>query len=338
MTLFNKALVFTDLHVGLKHNSKEHLDDCVDFINWFINEAKNRDAETCICMGDFHHHRSNINILSLNYSIDILRMLNSAFKQTYILVGNHDMFFREKRDVHSMIISEEFANIKLIDKVTIKDDVLLIPWLVEDEWKTISSYKSKYAFGHLELPGFKMNAMIEMPDHHTINPGHFTTQDYVFSGHFHKRQTKGKINYIGNPFGHNYSDSWDFDRGAMFIEWDKEPEFINYNSGPRFIDISLSSLLDNLEMYLTPKTYLQVNVDTDITYEEASILRETFLEQYNVREFKLISNTQEYDAVNLEDKTQLKTVDAIVLDQLQSEIVTSKNFSVSKLIEIYNGL
>ena len=33
---------------------------------------------------------------------------------------------------------------------------------------------------------------------------------YVFSGHFHRRQVKGNIHYIGNTFPHNYSDANDF--------------------------------------------------------------------------------------------------------------------------------
>ncbi len=227
--LFERVMVFTDMHVGLRHNSEEHNIDCVEFIQWFIDQAKEKNAETCICMGDFHHHRSSINILSLNYSMKILKMLNDAFKKTYIMVGNHDLFYRERRDVNSMVIGSEFPNIVLINKPCVMDDVALVPWLVDEEWKEVAKMKSKYLFGHLELPGFKMNAQIEMPDHGALNASHFSNQDLVFSGHFHIRQTKGKVNYIGNPFGHNYSDVWDFDRGAMFLEWGKEPEYLNYH-------------------------------------------------------------------------------------------------------------
>ena len=60
--LFKHAACFTDLHLGLKHNSKQHNQDCVNFAKWFIAESKKRDAETCIFLGDFQHHRSNINI------------------------------------------------------------------------------------------------------------------------------------------------------------------------------------------------------------------------------------------------------------------------------------
>jgi hypothetical protein len=252
------------------------------------------------------------------------------------MVGNHDLFYREKRDIHSMVVGSEFPNIVLVDEPVVIGDVALVPWLVEEEWKDVTDIKSKYLFGHLELPGFKMNAMVEMPDHGELNSTHFQHQDYVFSGHFHKRQTKGKINYIGNPFGHNYSDVWDFERGGIFLEWDKEPEFLDYTGGPRFISINLSALLANPDIYLKPKTYMQVTLDTAITYEEASFLRETFLEQYSVREFKIVKGQDSEMDSTFDSSMQFKTVDQIVIEQLGGFVST--DFEVSKLIEIYNGL
>lgn len=334
--MFDKAVMFTDIHFGLRHNSREHNQDCLDFIDWMIAQAQARGVSTCFFLGDWHHHRSNINILTLDYTMQALRKLNASFDKTYIMVGNHDLFYREKRDVHSMVVGSEFPNIELVDSLLVKDDVALIPWLVEDEWKEVSKIKTKYVLGHLELPGFKMNAMVEMPDHGTLNTGHFQHQDYVFSGHFHKRQTKGKINYIGNPFGHNYADVWDFERGCVYLEWDKEPEFIDYTEGPRFISINLSALLENPDIYLKPKTYLQVILDLDITYEEAAFLRETFLTQYSVREFKLIRSQETESEKVFEGDITLKTVDQVVIEQLTN--IESDTFDTTKLIEIYNGL
>lgn len=336
INLFEKVVVFTDIHFGLRHNSKEHNQDCLDFLDWMIEQARSHGAETCIFMGDWHHHRSNINILTLDYTMQALRKLNAAFKTCYVMVGNHDLFYREKRDIHSMVVGSEFPNIVLVDKPIVKDNVALIPWLVEDEWKEIMDIKSKYLFGHLELPGFKMNASVEMPDHGELNTSHFKNHDYVFSGHFHHRQTKSNINYIGNPFGHNYADVWDFERGAMFLEWDKEPVYLNYDEGPRFISINLAALLENPDLYLKPKTYLQVTLDVDITYEEASFLRETFLMQYNVREFKLVRNQNDDLTKDFSGEITFKTVDQIVIEQLTN--IESDTFDTKILIEIYNRL
>ena len=337
MNLFNKTVVFTDIHLGLKHNSISHLDDCVEYIDWLISEAKARGAETCICMGDFFHHRNNVNAQTLDYGIKVFKSLNEAFDHSYVIVGNHDLYWRESRAVTSVKFVSLYPNITLIDKPCVIKDVAFVPWLVGDEWENVSTMKSKYLFGHLELPGFKMNAQIAMPDTGKLDSGHFAHQDYVFSGHFHIRQTKGKINYIGNPFGHNYSDVWDFDRGAMYLEWGKEPEFINYTSGPRYISINLAALLANPDIYLIPKTYLQVTLDVDITYEEAAFLRETFLTQYNVREFKLIRNQSGDLTKEFNNDISLKTVDQIVVECLSTLDADSK-FDINKFIEIYNGL
>jgi len=334
--LFDKVVVFTDIHFGLRHNARDHNQDCLDFLDWLIEQARLRGAESCIFLGDWHHHRSNINILTLDYTMQALRKLNAAFKKSYVMVGNHDLFYREKREIHSMVVGSEFPNIVLVNEPMVVDDVALIPWLVEDEWKDIADIKSKYLFGHLELPGFKMNAMVEMPDHGELNSTHFQHQDYVFSGHFHKRQSKGKISYIGNPFGHNYSDVWDFERGGMFLEWGKEPEFLDYTEGPRFITINLTALLENPDIYLKPKTYLQVTLDADITYEDASFMREQFLENYNVREFKLIKDQDDDISKGYTGEINIKTVDQIVIEGLGK--VESNHLDPKLLIEIYNGL
>ena len=44
--LFKKVACFTDIHFGLKSNSKVHNDDCMDFVDWFISTAKKEGAET----------------------------------------------------------------------------------------------------------------------------------------------------------------------------------------------------------------------------------------------------------------------------------------------------
>ena len=38
--LFERAACFTDIHYGLKQNSRQHLIDCDNYVTWFIEEAK----------------------------------------------------------------------------------------------------------------------------------------------------------------------------------------------------------------------------------------------------------------------------------------------------------
>lgn len=333
--LFDRVMCMTDMHFGLKYNSAQHNQDVIDYFNWFIAEAKTRNCDTCICLGDWHHHRSNISILTLDYTMRGLRLLNDNFKHTYILVGNHDLFYKERREVHAMVVGQEFPNITIVDNITVTGDVALVPWMVHEEWKTVKDIKAKYMFGHLELPGFYMNAMVKMPETGELSSAHLTAQDYVFSGHFHKRQNNGNIHYIGNPFGHNYSDVGDFDRGAMYLEWGGKPVYLNYDDGPRYNRVPLSQLVESPEVYLTPKMHIQVTVDTEITYEEAAYLKETFMEQYDIREFKLMQSGANAEAEDVA-VTNIQSVDQIVIEQLNA--VESKTLDTNKLIEIYTHL
>ena len=335
--LFDKAAWFTDIHYGMRNNAKWHNEDCDAFIDWFIEQAKAKECETCIFGGDWHHNRASLNISTMKYSLDGLRKLNNAFKKVYFILGNHDLFYRETRDVNSVEFAKELPNIILIDDVLTEGDVSFVSWLVGDEWKKIPKIKSKYMFGHFELPTFKLNAMVEMPDHGGLKSEMFEHQDYVFSGHFHHRQIKGNVIYTGNAFPHNFSDSWDDERGWMFLEWDKEPEFFAWPDAPKYRNVTLSSLLENPSEILLPKTNARISLDIDISYEEANFIKDTFIETYDLRDITLqpMKNSQHEEDTGAE--IHFETIDEIVISQLNS-IDDNGSFNKKILVELYQNL
>ena len=335
--LFKKVAAFTDLHLGLKGNSPVHNKDCEDFIDWFIENAQREGCDTCIFLGDYHHNRNTINLTTLDVSIRCLEKLGAAFEQFFWFPGNHDLFYKDKRDVHSSSFGKHIPGVTIVNKVTTKGDVTLVPWLVNEEWKGISKIKSKYMFGHFELPLFFMNAMVQMPDHSELQSSHFTHQDYVFSGHFHKRQNQGKVWYIGNAFPHNYADVWDDERGMMILEWGSKPEFINWEEAPKYRTLKLSKLIDEKDTIIKSKMYLKVNLDIDISYEEANFLKETFMEDSNIREISLVQEKVTIEGV-VDETTEGKfeSVDMIVSESLSK--ITSEQFDTKTLLSIYRDL
>jgi DNA repair exonuclease SbcCD nuclease subunit len=336
--LFKKAAVFTDLHLGLKGNSKVHNQDCEDFVDWFINEAKNRGCETGIFCGDWNHNRSSINLTTLDSGIRLLEKLGSSFENFYMFAGNHDLYYKDRRDIKSTQFAKHIPGITVVDEILDQGDVAFVPWLVGDEWKQISKIKAKYMFGHFELPLFYMNAMVQMPDHGDLKATHFQNQELVFSGHFHKRQNQGKIHYIGNAFPHNYSDTWDDARGMMTFDIEKggEIEYINWSDCPKYRTITLTDLIDRHYELLKPKMYVRVSIDVDISYEEAVMIRNTFLENYQCREIKLIplNRTEELDSEL--DISQFESVDAIVANEIMA--IDSDSYDKKVLLEIYRDL
>lgn len=335
--LFKRVACFTDIHFGLKSNSQTHNQDCEDFVDWFIETAKKEGAETCIFLGDWHHNRNSINLITLDTSMRCLEKLGAAFEQFFWFPGNHDLFYKDKRDIHSSAFGRHIPGVTVVDKVTTIKDVTLVPWLVGDEWKTISKVKSKYMFGHFELPLFYMNAMVQMPDHGELQATHFEHQDYVFSGHFHKRQARDKIVYIGNAFPHNFADTWDDDRGMMVMDWGGKPEYRVWEDAPKFRTIKLSELIDKKDDIMKSKMYFKVNLDIDISYEEANFLKETFIAEYDIREISLIQEKNNLEGTPDDSPdAKFESVDQIVTDQLVN--IDSDAFDKKMLLDIYHNL
>jgi DNA repair exonuclease SbcCD nuclease subunit len=336
MNLFKKAAAFTDIHFGLKSGSRLHNQDCEDFVKWFCEEAKREGAETCIFLGDWHHNRSTTDVSTMNYTVSNLERLSQNFEKVYFILGNHDLFYKDKREINSVEFMRLFPNIIPIKETLTDGDVTIMPWLVGDEWKAVPNIKSRYIFGHLELPLFYMNAMVQMPDHGQLQGSHFINQEYVFSGHFHKRQTGRNITYMGNAFPHNYADAGDDDRGMMILEWGKEPEYRTWPDQPTYRLYKLSQIIDKPEKLLREKMHCRVTIDLPITFEEANFIKEQFIPEYNLRELMLIPEKVEVESNSVPVDLNFESVDTIVMNQINA--IESDSYDRKMLLDIYNNL
>jgi DNA repair exonuclease SbcCD nuclease subunit len=336
MNLFKKAACFTDIHFGLKGGSRTHNNDCEDFVKWFCEESKREGCETAIFLGDWHHNRSTTDVSTMNYTVSNLERLSQNFEKVYFILGNHDLFYKDKREINSVEFMRLFPNIIPIKETLTEGDVTIMPWLVGEEWKDVPKIKSRYIFGHLELPSFYMNAMVQMPDHGQLQGSHFVNQEYVFSGHFHKRQTGRNITYIGNAFPHNYADAGDDDRGMMMLEWGKVPEYRSWPDQPTYRTYRLSQIIDNPDKLLREKMHCRVTIDLPITFEEANFIKEQFIPQFNLRELMLIPEKVEVDTATVAVDINFESVDTIVMNQIDA--IDSDNYDKKLLMDIYHNL
>jgi len=335
--LFRKTAVCTDIHFGLKSNSLVHNQDCEAFIDWFIATAREQGCETGMFLGDWHHHRASINLQTLHFSLRSLEKLSAAFEQFYFIPGNHDLYYRDKRDIHGAEWAQHLPNITVVNDWFQSGNVIIAPWLVGDDHKKLHKMSSKYMFGHFELPHFKMNAMVEMPDHGEVKVESFGGIESVFSGHFHLRQQKKNISYIGNCFPHNYADAGDADRGMMILEWGSEPVYHAWPEQPLYRVLKLSQVIDDAPNILVPNMHVRVELDIDISYEEANFIKDTFVKDYNLREMALIPVKS--SAVDLDmspGEVKFESVDQIVTDQLTN--IESEFYDPKLLLKIYQNL
>jgi DNA repair exonuclease SbcCD nuclease subunit len=335
--LFKKVAVCTDIHFGLKSNSLIHNQDCSDFIDWFIATARANGCETGMFLGDWSHQRAAINMQTLQYSLRSLEKLSAAFDRFYFIPGNHDLYYRDKRDIYSTEWAKHIPNIVIVNDFFKDGDVIIAPWLVGDDHKKLSKMSAQYMFGHFELPHFKMNAMVEMPDHGELKVENFSGIESVYSGHFHLRQHKKNINYIGNCFPHNFADTGDDQRGMMIKEWGGPDQYFAWPGQPLYRVMKLSEAIDNGVNILQPNMHVRVELDIDISYEEANYIKDTFVREHKLREMALIPSKRTDINIDLAPgEVKFESVDQIVTDQLTN--IESEFYDPKLLLKIYQNL
>ena len=335
--LFRRAAILTDIHFGLKSNSIVHNEDCLAFVKWATAKAREEGCETCLFLGDWHNNRASLNVVTLNYSLRALEHLNDNFERLYFIPGNHDLYYRDKRDIQSVEWARHLSRIEICNDWFSSGNVVIAPWLVGDDYRRLAKMSGQYLFGHFELPGYLMNAMVEMPDHGELQRDDLSGFEHVYTGHFHKRQTKKNITYIGNAFPHNYADAGDDQRGLTVIEWGREPVYHAWPDQPTYRVYGLANLIDNAATLLRPKMHVRVNLDIEISYEEANFIKETFISQYQLREMSLIPNkTADVGTDLAPGDVKFESVDQIVTDQLTN--IESEFYDNRLLLQIYQNL
>jgi hypothetical protein len=122
----------------------------------------------------------------------------------------------------------------------------------------------------------------------------------------------------------------------MILEWGKQPEYHTWNHQPTFRTVKLSELIDRADSIILPKAHLRVSLDIDISYEEASFIKEKFMSDYDIRELTLIPEKREVETNTSIDIQAFESVDQIVTSQLIN--IDSDSFDKKILLSIYNNL
>lgn len=297
-THLKKAAQFTDIHFGRKGNSELHNQDCLGFVDWFCENVRNDPTiDHVIFTGDWHEHRSSLNILTMHYSYEAAKRLSKLGIPVFIMVGNHDLFHRQIRDIYSTLMFGNLPNIYMINQPVVLEfskKVLMCPYLFQDEYPTLAKYLDlEVWWGHFEFKGFVLTGhnikMQHGPDHLD-----FIGPKKIFSGHFHQRQISGNVVYTGSSFPMDFSDAGQYDRGMMVYDYDTDTmKFIDWEDCPKYVKAKLSAMLDD-SVVIPRGARVKCVVDVPLTYEESLLVKQSYMKDYDLREI----NLEESDAIN----------------------------------------
>jgi DNA repair exonuclease SbcCD nuclease subunit len=240
-----KIAIVTDTHFGCRNDNQLFLDHQINFFkNVFIPTLEERNIDTVIHGGDLMDRRKYVNFNTLNtVRREIIEPLMNCGVTMHVIVGNHDTYYKNTNDVNSIkeLFDEKYENFHLYEKPETVDfdgmEIAFLPWIntenKEESLDFIKSTSAQWLIGHLELEGYE--AMRGVAYSGGTDPKTFSRFEQVLSGHFHCRQERGNIIYMGTPYQITFSDSgeakgfWILDTATREIEFIDNPECMFYS-------------------------------------------------------------------------------------------------------------
>ena len=285
-----------DLHIGVHQNSDMWHDITMKWALWLRDELYNKDIKTIFIAGDIFHYRDEIAVNTLHKAADIFEVWKDF--EIFLLVGNHDAYYKDKSDIHSLSVFRGWSNITVIDKLTDlyigSTKITFCPWGT----KSTDIQDTDIVIGHFEIQSFAMTG------NHTCTEGMKSWElldktDLVITGHFHNRDERkyknGNITYLGNPFQMDFGDVG-LTKGYYILDTNtKKFKLFKNNKSPKHIKLVLSELAEIGHLPKDIKKDIKGNIlkfiiDRVISSDEADIILQKF------SSFKPLMLIVDYDA------------------------------------------
>lgn len=317
-----KIAMVNDVHFGVRNDSPIFRSQHEKFFTeTFFPVLKDRSIDTLVVLGDIFDRRKYINFATLHhvkkFFFDTLRDLNIY---TYILVGNHDVFFKNTNEVNSPeLLLGEYSNVEVITEPTVITeggfDVALCPWINSENYTDsinfLQTAKSDILLGHFEITGFEMHKG-GGECHDGMDPSIFNRYEFVFSGHFHHPSTDHKgIYYLGAPAQFTWAD-FGCRRGFHLFDLEKRHlEFIE-NPNQMFVKIFYDEDFDILEYdyeQLTDKI-VRILVGEKEVQQKFDLFIDK-VQQVNPYQLDIVDNSKYHFSENGIDEEAIKSEDTM---------------------------
>ena len=318
-----KIALVTDIHIGARSASLLFAKHQIKFFKEvFIPKLIEENITTIICMGDVFDTRKFTNHAILHeWKREVFDSL--AQFDIHLILGNHDISFRNSLDVNSPnLFLNEYTNIAIYKEATevIFDGVTVVlsPWIcAQNEKQTYELFgrtNAKTVFGHFEISGFDMHR--GQTSHDGLPTSIFEKFDSVYSGHFHHRSNRGNINYIGNPYDLNWSDYNDPRGFCIFDTSTLEHEFID-NPNSVHVKFYYNDTVGGNEYY---KGFDLENIEN--TFVKVIVVKKNDLYQFD-QFINRLYNIRLADLKIIED-----------FDELQSSVVSDEHIDLEDTLTL----
>lgn len=305
-----KIFVLGDLHLGIRNNSVEWSDIQTDFLlNFFLKEVDSEgfdpDRDILLQVGDWNHVRESTNVRIQEVSQRVAERFCQKFKRgVYFFVGNHDCYYKDRTDVHSLKgYDKMFPNFHIFERPTLlkinSHKVLIAPW-IEDLTELKAQVKkhssADYLFCHADFTGFSLNSATRLE--HGLEKEDISGFKRVYSGHIHIRQEKGNVLYVGTPYEMDRGDRGN-QKGFYVLDAsgsDFTEKFVENRFSPRHLKFDITHLLNlngsQLKEIFT-NNFIDVTIDSDFSSRFPITRFTEIIKEYGHRRLEFFSYSRE---------------------------------------------
>lgn len=249
----DRVMIFSDFHWGKSKNSEIKIHQNEKFIKWFIKQALSNNITDIIFMGDWFESRNTISVKTYNHSYDALKSMSDAGLTVHMIIGNHDIYYRETNTVNSLKPYNEIPNVHIFtnaEPVSFNGEHkgLLVPWDTFD-YNTMKGGDYDVMFGHFEFIGAVHNAVSSDTSKHGFNGNEMTgVAPLVFSGHYHARREynfkDGKVLCVGCPLQLDWGDYNDTKGIYIYDSNTNDYEFIENPVNAIYVKVLWSDIIN----------------------------------------------------------------------------------------------
>lgn len=351
----SKALLFSDLHL---HNHKDRVDrlqNCLDALNWVFEQAEKHNCEYIFFLGDLFHERAKIDVKNYLKTFEVFMnhmIRDAANRDLYLLVGNHDMYHRERWDINSIKPLTAIPRCHVIETPQqIILDGLKIDWMphTDNPVKELNALKDKNGgagdilLGHMSVHGALLNLcygtksdVIVEYDNDMIPVDKEVFEDWkmTFLGHYHGAQMVGnKVEYVGSPLELTFGEAFQ-EKHLILLDLETlDKTYIVNDFSPKHLIITPKDVTD--ENYNLNGNFVRVTTD-HMSQKDLVDLKREIAKNYE----PLTLDTKPKERKTEDDETVIENAQAVLLnieemlEKYRNERGVPQGMDAAKLLSI----
>jgi len=250
----SRVLVFSDIHIACHKKRLDRLQDCLKTLEWVFETAREHGIKYILFGGDLFQDRQKIDILTYHLTFDVFQKYCDGSVEVYLLLGNHDLWYYDRWDIHSVRPLRAVNGVKLVEKPQTLEvaghKVDFLPYTHQPLEHLDALRKEgggKTLLAHLAVDGAILNnnystysdVIIEHDgDMVRVGASVFDGWEQVFLGHYHcEQKLTPTVEYIGSPLELTFGEANQQKHILIYDLATGDREYVVNNFSPRHLII-----------------------------------------------------------------------------------------------------